>query len=158
MITKPITTVDRVVVLANQRKSVVFNGQRLPAAAVQNWQARFVYNQIKNNRLKEYVTSEKTEKIVSRDLWRSLRTGDTIYSRKTMLPRKILHATGSGSITLQKIKGDGQTIYADCDRANFVIMGSTLNIVQISLCKNGCGCMTHTVGGKCGKCGEAKND
>jgi len=165
MITKPVRTVERVINLALTKRSVVFGvgkiKKRLPAAVVQNWQARFLYNQIKNGRISEYITEEKIEKVVSRDLWRSIRTGDVIYSRKTMLPRRVLHATGSGSVKLQKVSGEGTTAYCDCDRANFVIMGDKREIPkiwEISLCRFGCGCMTHTVNGKCGKCGKVKND
>lgn len=50
LITKP----QRIIDLANQRKCVTFHGIRIPAAVVQNWQLRFILNQINGKHLREY--------------------------------------------------------------------------------------------------------
>lgn len=44
----------RIIELANNRKCVTFHGMRIPAAVVQNWQLRFILNQIQGKHLREY--------------------------------------------------------------------------------------------------------
>jgi hypothetical protein len=44
----------RIIELANTKKCVTFHGMRIPAAVVQNWQLRFLLNQIDAKHLNEY--------------------------------------------------------------------------------------------------------
>lgn len=50
-----ITTIVEVIQMANQGKCVVYRGGRIPAAFVQNFQARHLYNEIKAGVLFYYI-------------------------------------------------------------------------------------------------------
>lgn len=61
-----------------------------------------------------------TELLTPRKRWYALQAGDYVRSRVTRRKRKILRAHG-GIIVLQKLRGEGTTVYVDCDRHFFVI-------------------------------------
>lgn len=52
-------TVMRIMKLALDGKCLEFRGKRIPAAIVQNWQARYLVNQIMAGHLKEYKPKKK---------------------------------------------------------------------------------------------------
>jgi len=60
---KLITDPLEIIKLANNKKAVVFHGTRLPAAIVQNWQLRFLINQINGKYLYEY--KPKKERVIN---------------------------------------------------------------------------------------------
>lgn len=44
----------KIIELADQKKAILFHNIRMPAAVVQNWQLRFLANQISGKHLYEY--------------------------------------------------------------------------------------------------------
>jgi hypothetical protein len=56
-----IRSIEQVIQLAQDRKSVlnIKNGQRIPAAIMQNWQAVLLYRSIQSGRFVEYVPKKK---------------------------------------------------------------------------------------------------
>lgn len=44
----------KIIELADQKKAIIFHNIRMPAAVVQNWQLRFLANQISGKHLYEY--------------------------------------------------------------------------------------------------------
>lgn len=58
MIGLKIKSVDRIIELAEQKKSVCFHGTRYPARVIANWQLWFLKNQIIAGHITEYVKTE----------------------------------------------------------------------------------------------------
>lgn len=69
----------------------------------------------------------KIEKIVKLKNWLKLKQGDIIYSRKTLMPRKVIFANSVGCIALMKLRVSGKypnnlyTTYVPIDRHNFIL-------------------------------------
>lgn len=60
---KLITDPLEIIRLANNKKAIVFHNIRMPAAIVQNWQLRFLVNQINGKYLYEY--KPKKERVIN---------------------------------------------------------------------------------------------
>lgn len=67
--------------------------------------------------------SGKTEKLTMREQWSQVKTGDKVYSRRTLQPRLVINGH-NGFVILQKLRGVGTTTYVDCDRGNFILGGN----------------------------------
>lgn len=73
------------------------------------------------NTIFSYGTSNgQTEGYTKLKDWVTLKAGQTILQRRSLIKRKILEAN-DGIIVLQKILGYGTTVYVPCDRSSFII-------------------------------------
>lgn len=61
---KRIKTIEEIMVLANKGKCIVIDQRmrdwRVPAAFIQNWQARYLYRHVKAGKVYKYANTKKS--------------------------------------------------------------------------------------------------